>query len=445
MQPKTFGRNDEHNRHERWIAADCERIYAIMTDPQAFSRLIPPYTRVDFETPPPYRTGTLLTTHIDHLIKFTWHSRVLRVQRGRRIELAFLDGPFQGGTEIWELKPEKNGTRVTHTIIVAPRGVVRLIWEWKGRTRHNVLAEQFLDNLKAHLEKNEAVETPCASRTSPGGTPACLCGSDRFRYVLRRGPWHYLQCTGCGLVQLFPRPAPQQIITAYDGYLSSQHAEIEDWRRMMQPVIRRSADLIVRSKPDGGLVMDVGCGYGFFLAEMAQRGWQVQGVEIAPSGVRHARERLRLPVISQPLESLQWPENRFDVVTLFYVIEHLGDPEAMLMRLRRWLKPDGLLLLRWPHSTPIVRLLGPAAGRLDLYHTPFHMYDFSPRSMAALLTRCGFGPIRTVIGGYTLPPHPAARLSSTFFGLLALALEKLSGGRVLLPGVSKTTLAQRSG
>jgi len=271
-----------------------------------------------------------------------------------------------------------------------------------------------------------------------------LCGENRFRVVLHRDAFDYRQCKACGLVHLWPQPSTVKVISSYDGYLSSEQAEIAKWHRMMHPVIKRTADLISGVKPQGGLLLDVGCGYGFFLAEMGQRGWQVQGVEIAAAGVRHIRERLHLPVESKPLEELEWPDMRFDVITLFYVIEHLCDPRAMLGRLRRWLKPDGLLLLRWPHSTPIVRLLGPLSARLDLYHTPFHMYDFSPATIQSLLVQCGFDRIHSVIGGYTLPCGPAARLCSRCFGGLAHALERFSGGRLLLPGVSKTTLARRT-
>jgi SAM-dependent methyltransferase/uncharacterized protein YndB with AHSA1/START domain len=429
----------EYNRHERWIAAPPARIFAILSDPAAFTRLIPPYTRVTFDRACPYRPGVRLTIHIDHLLKFTWHSEVRQVEPNRRIELEFLDGLFQGGTEIWELKPEGTGTRVMHTIIVSPRGRVRrLIWRLKGRERHDALVEQFLDNLKAAVTS----DVSCINNTA---RPCCmLCRGGRFREILRRGGFHYLRCAACKLVYLWPQPSPGEIIDAYEEYLPADDVEIAHWRRMMQPVIRRSADLICGAKPDGGRLLDIGCGYGFFLAEMARRGWRTQGVEIASAGIRHAREKLNLAVASQPLEHLDWPANRFDAITLFYVIEHLGDPAATLAILRRWLKPDGVLLLRWPHSTPIVRLLGPLAGRLDLYHTPFHMFDFSPSTIRTLLVRCGFDRINTTIGGYTLPSGAAARLCSRLFGGLALAGERLSGGRLLLPGVSKTTLARRS-
>ena len=77
-----------------------------------------------------------------------------------------------------------------------------------------------------------------------------------------------------------------------------------------------------------------------------------------------------------PVASLQRPGNEFDVITLFYVIEHLVDPADMLQSVFHLLKPGGLVLLRWPHTTPIVRLLGPFARKLDLYHTPYHLSTF---------------------------------------------------------------------
>jgi 2-polyprenyl-3-methyl-5-hydroxy-6-metoxy-1,4-benzoquinol methylase len=216
--------------------------------------------------------------------------------------------------------------------------------------------------------------------TASYGQACLLCGGRRYAVIHRTGPWRYLRCAACSLVQLYPRPRCPQAETYYEDYLSGDPSAVRQWARMVRPVVIRAAGLIKeRSAVRAGRLLDVGCGYGFFLKEMARRGWQVQGIEISPAGRRHARDRLGLDVIGQTVEHLQWPPRRFDVVTLFYVIEHLADPDAMLARVYRWLKPGGLLLLRWPHTTPIVRLLGPLAGRLDLYHTPYHLYDFAPK------------------------------------------------------------------
>lgn len=269
-----------------------------------------------------------------------------------------------------------------------------------------------------------------------------LCGSKTFRLIFRKNEWCYLRCRNCGLVHLFPRPSREALKENYNYYLPASPREIEDWAEMMQPVISKSADLVdARAGLHGKRLLDIGCGYGFFLSEMKARGWEVEGIEISPPGREYARSSLGLNIHSNPLEGLGLPEDAFDVITLFYVIEHLINPRDILTEVRRILRPDGLLLLRWPHTTPIVRLLGPLAKRLDLYHTPYHLFDFSLGTIKTLLKLTGFREIETRIGGYTRPPARMGRWCSAFFGRFGEALWRLTRGRVLLPGVSKTTLA----
>ncbi|MCP4668167.1 MAG: class I SAM-dependent methyltransferase [Deltaproteobacteria bacterium] len=203
---------------------------------------------------------------------------------------------------------------------------------------------------------------------------------------------------------------------------------------------------LIESKIKGGpgKLLDIGCGYGFFLGEMKSRGWQVQGIEISPVGRRYARDTWGVQVHSQALEDLALPENCFDVVTLFYVLEHVVDPRALLKEVSYILKPRGLVLLRWPHTTPIARLLGPLSKRFDLYHTPYHLYDFTPKTMEMLLNQSGFKRVRTMVKGHTLPPQRAVRWASIMTGLIGEALYHLSRGNILFPGVSKMTLAQKT-
>ncbi|MBW1723279.1 MAG: class I SAM-dependent methyltransferase, partial [Deltaproteobacteria bacterium] len=234
--------------------------------------------------------------------------------------------------------------------------------------------------------------------------PCMICGSYAFRGIHQNGPWRYLRCRGCGLVTIHPRPSPEFLRERYDRYLSETPEDIEQWREMMRPVVLRSADLIrKRVRTTGRRLLDIGSGYGFFLAEMKNRGWRVEGIEISRPGREYARHALGLTVHSRPLEVMEFPRERFDVITLFYVIEHVPEPAALLKHAFRILRPGGMILLRWPHSTPIVRVLGPMATLFDIYHTPYHLYDFSPSVMTKLLSLAGFEDPETRIGGHTLP------------------------------------------
>jgi 2-polyprenyl-3-methyl-5-hydroxy-6-metoxy-1,4-benzoquinol methylase len=211
---------------------------------------------------------------------------------------------------------------------------------------------------------------------------------------------------------------------------------------MMEPVFRNAADLIEHSMPRGRL-LDVGTGYGFFPALMQARGWEVMGLEASVSGARYGRKRWGFPILAQPWEKASFPEKEFNVVTALYVIEHLPDPLAFLKEVHRILRPGGMIVLRYPHTTPIKDILSIMRIKNHLYHLPFHLSDFSPTSMRRALTKAGFAQIKTVVGGFTAPPYPVGQWAGIIFGNLAEILSQLSGGFIMLPGVSKTTIARK--
>ena len=271
-----------------------------------------------------------------------------------------------------------------------------------------------------------------------------LCGLQPNRQVHRIGSWQYYQCGQCGLVSLHPRPSADELLHAYEVYLPGKVDEIDCWQKMIAPVVNASANLVLENMNTGGnRLLDIGCGYGFFLKKMAQLGWHTEGIEVSKPGREYARRTLALRIHAKPLEAMAFPAEHFDVVTLFYVIEHVHDPGLVLNEVYRILKPNGMLLLRWPHSTPIVRILGPLAKKYDIYHTPFHLYDFNPTAMRMLVERAGFSAVQHLIGGFTLPEKRLDRLCSILFGHMAQGIYRVSAGRLLLPGVSKTTIAYK--
>jgi SAM-dependent methyltransferase len=218
---------------------------------------------------------------------------------------------------------------------------------------------------------------------------------------------------------------------------------VEAWHRMMEPVIARSATLIERHIPVPGRLLDVGCGYGFFLHYMAQRGWRTQGIEISSIGRKIGRERFGIDVSTSSFPRSDWLDGSYDAISLFYVIEHLPDPIMVMKEAHRLLRPGGVLLLRWPHTTPIVKLMKPWVSSLGLYQAPSHLFDFSPPTIRKMLGHVGFKMIHTTICGWTRPAPRGARLASTLFGGIGETLARWSRDRFLLPGVSKTTVARR--
>ena len=215
----------------------------------------------------------------------------------------------------------------------------------------------------------------------------------------------FVQCRQCGLIYQNPRPTLEEIgdhyPPEYEPYAAAS-GERTSWllRRAVQHGLdKRCAPIVQRKK--GGRLLDVGCATGTFLIGMRQYpGWELVGVEINSQVAQIAREQHGLNVLAGTLEQAAFPDNYFDVVTLWDVVEHLHDPAASLREIHRILKPDGLLLFRVPNASGWdARAFGRYWAGLD---APRHLYVFSPHTVKALLEANGFHVIEVGCraGGY---------------------------------------------
>ena len=269
-----------------------------------------------------------------------------------------------------------------------------------------------------------------------------FCGLYGGKLIHREGQHKMWKCPSCDFIYLNPRPDPTSLRSSYQSYLPEDELGIERWRQMMMPVFSRAADYIEKNRLKGKIV-DVGTGYGHFLLEMEGRGWETLGLEISGTGVEFARKGLGVNILAKTLEESHLPDNHFDAITAFYLIEHLSDPMAFLRECHRVLKPGGLILLRYPHTTPIKDFLGFLGIPNRLYDAPYHLNDFSPKTIEKFMGKAGFTQCQSFIGGCTLPAHFPSRAVSRVFGSISQGLSFLSGNRFLFPGVSKTATARK--
>lgn len=102
-------------------------------------------------------------------------------------------------------------------------------------------------------------------------------------------------------------------------------------------------------------LLDAGCGPGLYAEQLLARGARVTAVDVSPTMVRLARERLgdqtevRVHDLERPLDWL--PDERFDLVLLALVLHHLDDRRGALAELHRVLRPGGRLVLSNSHPT----------------------------------------------------------------------------------------------
>ncbi|MBD3327558.1 methyltransferase domain-containing protein [candidate division KSB3 bacterium] len=238
-----------------------------------------------------------------------------------------------------------------------------------------------------------------------------------------------VRCPACGLLFLNPRPTPDEIdqYYQYEAYREEFAPAVEDepsawrcWNRRYG--LNRYCRLVEKNRPNGGRILDVGCGTGNFLAQLRKRGdWDVQGLDVAPKAVEYARRRLKLPIFLGTLEEARYPTASFDVVTLWNVVEHLHYPLQTLTEVRRILHPDGILAFSVPDAGSWdARLFEEDWVGLD---PPRHLYTFSRYTAASLLVETGF---RTLTMGNKTGSYHSFVASTRLFIRRRLPIHKSS-------------------
>lgn len=222
--------------------------------------------------------------------------------------------------------------------------------------------------------------------------PACGELKPYDQRFLKQG-FVILQCRGCGLgkTAIDADFDPQSYYTAdyfngtyIDGYLDYRSSET-----VIRAEFSKTIEKIKRETGiTGGRLLEVGCAYGFFLAE-AQKDFDVHGIEIAADAVGSCHERGFISV--QQGEADEATLNRlgsFELVVMLDVIEHLAKPDEVLSRLASHLNPGGALVLTTGdfHSVA-ARVMG---ARWRLLTPPQHLWFFTPTSIRELAEKNGF-------------------------------------------------------
>lgn len=216
-----------------------------------------------------------------------------------------------------------------------------------------------------------------------------LVGRDRLLGL--PGRFRVVQCRGCGLARTDPRPT-RECIGRY--YPEDYHwAPIPGERRRLPPILRALRDALSDAhgtatppQPPGRL-LEVGCGMGTYLHEMAGRGWAVEGIEPSPTASDAARG-LGYRVQAGGVETAEPPGHAVDLVVAWFVLEHLHDPLAALRRLRGWVRPGGWLAASVPDLASLdYRLF---RSRWYSLHLPHHLFHYTPATLRRVVGEAGW-------------------------------------------------------
>ncbi len=236
-----------------------------------------------------------------------------------------------------------------------------------------------------------------AAKTAVTGT--WLHGASHFGpLVARKGGFDVIACEACGFRHVVPLPDPAELEDAYrEAYYTEEKptfltraGEDQDWAALSHRDRLESFERLLGKS--ARLLLDVGCGPGFFLSSAKQRGWTVQGIEPSRQAAQHARG-LGLDVTEDFFNARTAARlPRYDVVHLNNVLEHVPNPIEVVRLARGLLPSGGVLCLTVPNDfTPFQEAAATALSLNEWWVAPpHHLNYFDFESLAQVLTREGF-------------------------------------------------------
>jgi 2-polyprenyl-3-methyl-5-hydroxy-6-metoxy-1,4-benzoquinol methylase len=194
-----------------------------------------------------------------------------------------------------------------------------------------------------------------------------------------------VQCRYCGYVYANPRWVDTDLLDAYQAvedetYVRERQGRELTFRKHLESLQR------VTGPPQGRRLLDVGAYIGVFVEVARDAGWQACGVEPSRWAVEVAQSA-GLPVIQGTQQSFELEKGKFDVITMWDVIEHVSDPAAELARSFELLKPGGIIAV---HTMDIESVAARLLGQRWPWLMDMHVHYFSRRTMKQMLQKTGF-------------------------------------------------------
>jgi ubiquinone/menaquinone biosynthesis C-methylase UbiE len=236
-----------------------------------------------------------------------------------------------------------------------------------------------------------------AERVRHRECPCCKAAIDSgFRQTVY-APFTLLRCPACRFRFVGDPLSDDELKIYYREHYATEGEE--NYRRIQRDNGRRGAARLERMARRmgrsivGQQAIDVGAGYGYLVQALRDRGVDAVGIDPSESCVSYGCEKLGIPLSQRSLEEVEADGQRYDIVTLGDVIEHISQPVELLSACRSILKPDGLLVIKTDHfESTAAQLMGLSFYRL----TPVeHISLFTPTTLSTAARRAGFECVAT--------------------------------------------------
>jgi 2-polyprenyl-3-methyl-5-hydroxy-6-metoxy-1,4-benzoquinol methylase len=228
-----------------------------------------------------------------------------------------------------------------------------------------------------------------------------LCNTNNYRAEYRITQWTIAKCNNCSFVYVNPRLQKNEILKLYVhdyfdntdvGYLHYKENAVlrkknfEKWVSDAQPYI------IEKEKYKA---LDIGCAAGYCLEVFESKKWDASGLELNEEYANQLAES-NYKIYKSPLLQEVFAE-KFDIITLFDVAEHLTDLKENFLKLNSILSDDGTVVIITPNYNSLQRRL---LGKKWFQFKPTeHINYFTAATFKTLTNETGFEIVCTKKAG----------------------------------------------
>jgi SAM-dependent methyltransferase len=231
-----------------------------------------------------------------------------------------------------------------------------------------------------------------------------LCGTTEYAPLFRArdyiygnsGEYEMVQCTNCTLGFLDPMFTEAELSNFYpkDYYAFSdrfgQPEGLAAFKANLWKLVglRQGHPTKDPKFERPGRLLDIGCGSGWFLFKMRDRGWEVQGVEPNVAAAEFGAKEKGLCIFPGSLLDARLPAQSFDYIRLNHSFEHMEHPNQILGEIYRLLADGGKVMIGVPNREGLnARMFGPYWYHLAL---PLHPFSYSTKTLSRMLTKHNF-------------------------------------------------------
>lgn len=221
-----------------------------------------------------------------------------------------------------------------------------------------------------------------------------------------------LKCKSCGHLFIFPAPLKELEKRTMDSIPDAELFGSDILKTIYEKIVIGREIKAVRkftSIPNPH-VLDIGCGTGWTTSIWQKNGFTVTGLEPSQSRSDIARKTYGISVVHNHIEHFK-PTEKFDVIIMRHLLEHIADPVSTLTAVKSFLKPNGILLIVIPNINCIGRYIFQENWEWVL---PWHLHFYTPKTLRRLLEKTGYQKLKI----YQMPsplwyPHT---LNKALFG-----------------------------